>query len=285
MEAAEKSIGAMMGVPLAAALAFDAVAPIFDKRFGAWASVAAQRRAVRTVLLQTLPQGGHILELGGGTGEDAAFLASRGYNLLLTDPSPAMVSLARSKLDPLGARAEVTAAEELDGFASRYLRAGGTPFDGVFSNFAPLNCVMDLNPVGRALARLLKPGAPALLVLFGTFCLGEIATELLRKHPSQALRRCKHGAIPARLAGHEFNVNYHRRAALQRAFQPWFVLEKRVGIGISVPPSAAEPWISSHPHLLATMENLDYVLSRPLAALGDHVLYQFRRTIAPLTIE
>ena len=60
-----------------AAIAFDAVAPIFDSRFGAWQSVSAQRRAVRAALLHAFPPGGYILELGGGTGEDAAFLAQR----------------------------------------------------------------------------------------------------------------------------------------------------------------------------------------------------------------
>jgi ubiquinone/menaquinone biosynthesis C-methylase UbiE len=285
MEASEKPAGAVMGGSGAAALAFNAVAPVFDERFGAWASVAAQRRAVRTVLLRTLPPGGRVLELGGGTGEDAAFLASHGYDILLTDPSPAMVSLAQAKLGPLGARAEVAAAEEMDGFASRYVSTGGPLFDGVFSNFAPLNCVVNLRPVARGLARLLKPGAPALLVLFGTLCPGEIATELLCKRPGQALRRCKRGAVAARLAGHEFRIVYHRRAALRRALQPWFVLERRIGIGIAVPPSAAEPWISNHPRLLSAMESLDRLLSYRLAGFGDHVLYQFRRTAAPSTME
>jgi SAM-dependent methyltransferase len=284
MEAAEKPVGAMTAL-CAAAHAFDAVAPAFDERFGSWASVAAQRRAVRAALLQTFPPSGRILELGGGTGEDAAFLASHGYDVLLTDPSPAMVSLAQAKLAPFGSRAEAAAAEELDGFASRYLSAGGAPFDGVFSNFAPLNCVVDLEAVARGLAMLLKPGAPALLVLFGTLCPGEIATELLRCRPRQALRRCKRGPVQARLAGHEFNIVYHRRAALRRTFKPWFVLEKRIGIGIAVPPSAAEPWISAHPQLLTAMENLDHLLSRPLAAFGDHVLFQFRRTAVPSTME
>jgi hypothetical protein len=72
-------------------------------------------------------------------------------------------------------------------------------------------------------------------------------------------------------------VIYHRSNALQRAFAPRFVLEKRIGIGVTVPPSAAEPWISHHPRLLAGMEKLDQILSRPLALFGDHVLYQFRR--------
>ena len=258
--------------------AFDAIAPIFDERFGAWDSVAAQRRAVRRVLLREFPKHGHILELGGGTGEDAAFLAGAGYDVLLTDPSPTMVALATAKLSPLGSRAEIATGEELEDFAARRLSAGGRLFDGAFSNFAPLNCVVDLGPVARGLAQLLKPGAPAMLVLFGTFCPGEMFTEVLNRRPDQALRRCKRGPLPARLAKRNFPIVYHRRAALMRAFAPWFVLEKRLGIGVTVPPSAAEPWISHHPRLLGAMEALDRALSRPLAFLGDHVLYQFRRT-------
>jgi SAM-dependent methyltransferase len=266
------------------ALAFDSVAPVFDSRFGSWSSVAAQRRAVRAALLRAFPAGGHILELGGGTGEDAAFLAERGFDVLLTDPSPAMVEHATSKLAPLGARAEIAAGEEMEDFAANHLSADGAMFDGAFSNFAPLNCVADLGPVARGLARLLKPGAPAMLVLFGTFCPGEMVTEVLRGRPQLALRRCKRGEVHARLAKREFKVFYHRRATLKRAFAPWFVLEKRLGIGVTVPPSAAEPWISNWPRLLGAMQRLDEVLDAPLASLGDHVLYQFRRTTAPIRL-
>jgi ubiquinone/menaquinone biosynthesis C-methylase UbiE len=267
----------MMGPLRPAAVAFDAIAPVFDLRFGQWLSVAAQRRTVRAALLREFPAGGRILELGAGTGEDAMFLAERGFNMFVTDPSPAMVSLAQSKLAPFGAQAEVAAGEELEGFASRHLSAGSALFDGAFSNFAPLNCVVDLEPVARGLARLLKPGAVAMLVLFGTLCPAEMITEVLRGRPHLALRRLRCGVAPARLAKHDFHVVYHRRAALLRAFAQWFVLEKRLGIGITVPPSAAEPWISNHVRLLALMERMDRVVSRPMAIFGDHVLYQFRR--------
>jgi SAM-dependent methyltransferase len=261
-----------------ATLAFDAIAPDFDSRFGAWRSVAAQRRAVRAALLREFPAGGRILELGGGTGEDAAFLAERGFNVLLTDASPAMVLRAHAKLVPLGARAEVAAAEEIENFAHRYLGAGEALFDGAFSNFAPLNCVIDLKPVAQGLARLLKPGAAAMLVLFGTCCPGEMVTELLRGRPHSAFRRFARGNSPARLANQNFHIVYHRRAALVRTFAPWFVLEKRLGIGIAAPPSAAEPWITRQPRLLAAMEALDKHFCRLLAIFGDHVIYQFRRT-------
>ena len=263
--------------PRSAALAFDAVATVFDARFGAWLSVAAQRRAVRKALLQRFPAGGRLLEIGGGSGEDAAFLSERGFDVLLTDPSPAMVKLASEKLIPLGASAEIFAAEDMKTFADRYLSAKRPLFDGVFSNFAPLNCVIELEAVACGLSRVLKPGAAAMLVLFGTCCPGEMVVEALRGRPGQALRRCKQGAISASLAKREFQVIYHRRSALEAAFSTYFTLEKRIGIGVTVPPSAAEPWISNHPRLLAMMEACDGVLASPLAPLGDHVLYQFRR--------
>jgi SAM-dependent methyltransferase len=260
-----------------AALAFDVVAPAYDSRFGTWSSVAAQRRAVRTALLQRFPSGGRVLEIGGGTGEDATFLAQLGFQVLLTDPSPTMVILAAKKLTPLGSAAEITSAEEMEEFADRYLAAGQPLFDGVFSNFAPLNCVADLEPVARGVSRLLKPNASAMLVFFGTCCPGEMLVETLRGRPHQALRRRKRGMVPAKLAKHEFQVIYHRPSEIERAFAPWFTLEKRIGIGVAVPPSAAEPWISAHLRLLAVMERIDRVLDHPLAMLGDHVLYQFHR--------
>jgi SAM-dependent methyltransferase len=258
-------------------LAFDAIAPIFDARFSEWQSVAAQRRAVRRVLLKTLPHYSRILELGGGTGEDAAWLAERRHRVLLTDPSPRMVALACAKLAPLGSCADVVAAEDLEGFAERYLAAGGGAFDSAFSNFAALNCVEDLAPVARGLAHLVKPGGSAILVLFGVLSPGDILVECLRGRPRQALRRFHRGASNARLGGQAFSIRYHRAREVKRAFKPWFRFVRRVGIGVFVPPSAAEPWISQHPRLLHGLEALDRIAGRPFAPLGDHVLYHFER--------
>jgi hypothetical protein len=194
-----------------------------------------------------------------------------------------MVSLAKEKLSPLGGSSDVAAAEDLEEFAVRKIGQGEPLFDGAFSNFAPLNCVPDLSLVAFGLAKLLKPGAAAMLVLFGTFCPGEMITELLRLRPKNIFRRLQKGKAPARLGAQTFDVVYHSRSQLVRSFAPWFVLETRLGIGISVPPSAAEPWITQQPRLLAAMESADKFLSRPLACFGDHVLYQFRRTNTPAT--
>lgn len=260
--------------------AFDAVAPAFDLRFGEWLSVEAQRAAVRRTLLSSFPPRGRILELGGGTGVDAAWLAARGFSVTLTDGSPAMVAIAQAKLAPLGARASVAPLEELEVFGEEQASRNEGLFDGAFSNFASLNCVEDLRPVGRGLAKLLRPGASAMLVLFGTMSPGEMLVEALRGRLQQSFRRLRKGPVPARLGGRTFNVVYHRRAALESAMQPWFRLVKTVGIGVFVPPSAAEPWISRHRGLLRVLTALDRSAERALAPFADHVLYHFERTDA-----
>jgi SAM-dependent methyltransferase len=262
-----------------AARAFDAVAPRFDERYGAWKSVAAQRRAVRAALALAFPPGSSVLEIGGGTGEDARWLARAGRRVLMTDASPAMVRIARGKLAwDDGARAEVVAAEHLGRLASSRRLAEEPPFDGAFSNFAGLNCVPDLAPVARGLARLVRPGGAAMLVLFGTFPPGEVAVQLLRRDPRSAFRRLSGGDVPARLGGSEFVVRYHRPRYVRSVMAPWFRPVRRLGVGVFVPPSAAEPWISAHPRLLGVLEALDRAAKRPLALLGDHVLYHFERT-------
>ena len=263
--------------PSAAAQAFDAIAERFDERFTPWLSVAAQRRPVRAALESAFPPGARLIEIGGGTGEDALWLLQRGRQVLLTDASPLMVRIAAAKFGELpGARTEVCAAEDLADLASR----NETPFDGAYSNFAALNCVDDLQPFARGLARLLRPGAPALLVIFGRFCPGEWLVETLRGRPRSAFRRIAAGDQPARLGGREFTVRYHRRRDLERLLAPWFRPAGRLGVGVFVPPSAAEPWISRHPRLLRTLETLDRGLAGPLAPLGDHILYRFVRTEA-----
>jgi SAM-dependent methyltransferase len=258
-----------------AANAFDAVAERFDARYGAWKSVAAQRRLVRAALLRAFPPGAKLLEIGGGTGEDAAWLARQGREVLLTDVSPAMVRMAAEKLRLLGLPAPlVAAAEQLEMIGD----AVRSPLDGAFSNFAALNCVTDLAPVGRGLAPLVRPGGKVLLVIFGVCPPGEWVVQSLRGDLRAVFRRASRSVITARMGGRDFPVRYHREREVVGAMAPAFRLTGRRGIGIFVPPSAAEPWISSHPRILRSLEQLDRIASRPLAIFGDHVLYEFERT-------
>lgn len=252
--------------------AFDAIAASFDARFGSWRSVEAQRRAIRAALVETFAQGSRLIEIGGGTGEDASWLVEQGRDLLMTDPSPAMVAAASAK----GINASVASAEELGALADEI--AGEPLFDGAYSIFAALNCVRDLGCFGQGIARLLRPGAPLILVLFGTCCPGEMLVETIRGRPRNAFRRFCRNDVQALLGARAFTIRYHRRRDLERALAPWFSFKSSQGIGIFVPPSAAEPWISAHPCFLNMLEKLDHVAARALAPLGDHILYRFERT-------
>ncbi len=259
--------------------AFDALAPAFDDAFGGWASVAAQRRAVRRALLAAFPRGARLLELGGGTGEDALFLAAEGRSVHLTDGAPAMVARARAKAAAAGAEDAVTAETvTLEGFERWAWGRTGVRFDGAFSNFAALNCVTDHASVARGLARLLPAGARALLVVFGPACPSETLVLLARGRTEAAFRRFRRAPAPARVGGETFSVTYPAPRALARAFAPHFRLRGTRGIGVFVPPSSAEPWVSRHPRLLAAAESLDRAASRPLAFLADHVLLDLERT-------
>lgn len=262
-----------------AVVAFDAIAQDFDARFGSWLSVAAQRRAVRRVVRKVLRPGCSILELGGGTGQDAHWLSSHGYEVLLTDGSPAMTAVAGRKLAGLRASVEQLTCEDLELFADRHLQSNEA-FDAIFSNFAALNCVQDLSAVARGMSRLVKPGGCAILVLFGTFSPGEMITECLRGRPEQSFRRMVRKTVVARVGGNQFEITYHRSKVLRRAMQPWFRLSRRAGIGVFVPPSAAEPWISRHPRFLSMLESMDRLAARPFAVFGDHILYCFKRISA-----
>jgi hypothetical protein len=127
------------------------------------------------------------------------------------------------------------------------------------------------------LSRLVRPGGRVLLVVFGVCAPGEWVTQIARRDVRAVFRRSARGDAQARLGGRPFVVRYHRTRDLVESFAPDFRLVGRRGIGVFVPPSAAEPWITSHPRLLAALERIDRIASRPLAMLGDHVLYEFQR--------
>jgi SAM-dependent methyltransferase len=258
--------------------AFDETAPRFDERFAGWTSVAAQRAAVRRYLVRIFPAGVRLLELGGGTGEDAVYLLERGYQVTLTDGSPTMVELATAKIRAAGfpdARVERLVLEDMAAFERRSARA---PFDGVYSNFASLNCVRDLSVLGPSLARLVRRGGACAFVMFGPWSVGEIVVELARGRPRAAFRRVRRGAAPAKLGGEHFEVWYPRPRRVARALEPWFRLRAMRGVGIFVPPSAAEPWISRFPRIVSFLAGADRIASAPLALLADHVLLHIERT-------
>src|SRR5580765_8745369 len=73
-----------------AALAFSNQSVYFDELYASQEIIRYKRKRVRDHLLNCLLPGGHVLELNSGTGEDAVFLAQKGYYVHATDISAGM---------------------------------------------------------------------------------------------------------------------------------------------------------------------------------------------------
>ena len=257
---------------------FDHVAETYDAVFTDSLIGRAQRDSVWVELDRCFRSGQRILELNCGTGVDALYLAERGVEVLACDVAPGMIHVARERLSsqkgPARVDFRILATEEIAALA------GEGPFDGAFSNFGGLNCVPDLSRVARVLARLLVPGARALLCMAGRIVAWEIAWYLGKGNPRKALRRFERGGAVGRLAeGVTVEVRYPSVGAMARLFAPGFRLLRIKGIGVTVPPSYLEPLAQRFPRVLKSLVHADRLSSHVpgLRALADHVLLEFER--------
>ena len=263
---------------------FDAVADRYDETFTSSVIGRAQRAAVWREFANTFHTGDRIFEIGCGTGVDACFLAERGVRVVACDSSAQMIAVATRRVwdqgrqnlvQPVLLRAEDISTLPVD------------VFDGAFSNFGALNCVADLQELSQDLAKLLRPGATALLCWMGPCCLWETAWYSAHGKWDKAFRRFDNNkdGITARVADDAFvQVNYPSVPSLARIFAPEFRLESFKGVGVAVPPSYLEPWAQQHPKLLQLCERADSYLGRcpGIRALADHLLLRFvRKGTAP----
>jgi ubiquinone/menaquinone biosynthesis C-methylase UbiE len=263
----------------AVSAAFDALAGIYDQSWTESELGRHQRQQVWHELQGVFPPGGRLLELGCGTGIDAAYLARAGLRIHAVDASSEMLRLAKARIGRLGLSEavsfELRAIENL-----AQIRDSG-PFDGIYSNFGALNCVEDPYPVSRELARLLRPGGKLCLCLLGRFCLWETLWFLLHGEPRKSLRRFagQDGLSVFPASSPPFQVYYPSISTLKGILASHFDLLGFRSIGVLVPPSYAEAWARRHRRLLSGLAAVDRHAGRlpGLRATGDHRLVLFVR--------
>ena len=270
---------AKAGAPLdSAAAAFSEIAATYDRDWTATQVGALQRAAVWRTLDRLFGSGDRVLDLGCGTGADAAHLAKRGVQVLATDISQPMVQAAVERAEEQGLTEQISVRtigmEELG-------QLNAESFDGAISNFGVLNCVgFDrLSSVAQALARTVRPGGRLALCMMGRFCLWETLGYLLRARPGKAFRRLSGRAETSLGASSDFAVYYPTVAQLRHAFAPEFRVEEFRGVGIFVPPSHLEELARRFPQLVRIFAMADRVLeNRPVfRAIGDHRLLILKR--------
>jgi ubiquinone/menaquinone biosynthesis C-methylase UbiE len=265
---------------------FDSVAARYDEIFTSSRIGRAQRASVWNELAKTFRPGDRVLEIGCGTGVDACFLAERGVRVVACDSSSHMIAVATRRVQENGwqklVRPLVLRAEEIATLPADEL------FDGAYSNFGALNCVEDLAQLARNLARLLKPGATALLCWMGPCCLWELIWYSAHGNRHKAFRRMRRNGVTARIAdGVPIRVLYPSIRSLSRTFAPEFRLQSFKGVGVAVPPSYLEDWARRHPRLFQFCEGADSYLGQcpGVRALADHVLLRLQRETSPQGLE
>jgi ubiquinone/menaquinone biosynthesis C-methylase UbiE len=236
------------------ATVFDRVAATYDAIWTSTPIGRAQRNLVWREMDALFHPGERILDIGCGTGEDAAHFEARGIQVYATDASPAMVQVARER----GIAATVCDAEEL----GRLDRS----FDGAISNFGALNCVGNLPVVAVSLAGLVRPGGRLAICLLGRFCAWETLYYALRFEWSKACRRWRRTA-----RYQEILVHYPTASEIRDAFAPDFELERWTGVGLLVPPS----YVNLPAGLVGVLATCDRLLTRLplLRAMADHRLF------------
>jgi len=227
---------------------FDHLAERYDQLWTHTAIGRAQREQVWRAIDPLFGPGDRVIDIGCGTGDDAAHLAGRGVSVHAIDPSPAMIAVAQRRGTFC---AEIAELEDVSGI-----------FDGALSNFGALNCLENLEAVACQMARLVRPGGRAALCFIGRFCAWETLHYALRLDFRRAFRRL-HGRAESSLG----TVYYPAIPDIRVAFSPYFACERWTGIGMLVPPSYAripDRFI----RILAVLDRYLFVLR----AFADHRL-------------
>lgn len=260
--------------------AFDPLAASYDNTFTHTQIGQYLRDLVHARLALHFPAGAQVLELGCGTGEDALRLAQRGVQVTATDVSEGMLKTARAKT----AGNPLVQVEQLDlrQVAGNHLSAlsQNALWDGVFSNFGPMNCLDEWHMLAGWLAERVKPGAIVGLGVMSPFCLWEPLWHGLHLNFKTATRRWrKSTTFQPDGVDEPITVTYPTIRRITRDFAPYFRPIYLRGLGVFLPPSDAFGVVEKRPRLFKTLMNLEQRFGdkRVLAPLADHYWIEFQK--------
>lgn len=260
--------------------AFDSVAADYDGPIGNNALIQRMRRSMWRTVTSRLPKGARLLDLGCGTGIDAVFFASLGYQVMATDWSPQMVerTRARANLAELNDRvsAKVIGLHELE-------RLEGQTFDGIYSDLGPLNCVPDLGDVARNCYGLLKPKGIFVASVIGSVCPWEFAYYVAHGDWERARLRSSRDDVPVNLNRHTVWTRYHSPREFYKSFASEFGLYHYRGLGLFMPPPYLIRIYDRHRRLFAPLAWADDHLGAlpVMREAGDHFLMVLTKRDSP----
>ena len=259
--------------------AFDGVAVGYDRSNADNPLLCAMRERVHRTIAGCVPAGSRVLDLGCGPGTDAALLAAKGYHVTAVDWSPAMVAEARRRVVAFGVAERVDVQQvgihELD-----RLERSRPPFDAAYSNFGPLNCVVDLPAAARRIAERLTPGGVLVASVIGRICPWEIALYTARGDLARAAIRFRRGLVPVPLDGRTVWTRYFSPREFEAIFAAAGMTRVSLrSLGLFLPPPYLQAFADRHPGLIARLQRAEdrWGGSPLLRGWGDHFLAVLRK--------
>ena len=251
--------------------AFDSVAADYDGPLGNNSLVQRMRSALWRSVVDCVPTGGRLLDLGCGTGLDAEYLARQGYRVVAVDWSPAMIERAQSRVARAGLAERISVKalgiHELD-------QLGSGKFDCLYSNLGALNCLMDVPAFAESCGELLVPGGKVVVSVIGRRCPWETLYYVTRGNLKRAGLRYARGMVPVPLNQHTVWTAYYAPKEFYAAFEDVAELTSYRGLGLFLPPPYLVQWCRRWPRLSASLAWLDdrFGALPVLRDAGDHFL-------------
>jgi SAM-dependent methyltransferase len=246
--------------------------------------VLARMRAVHWCWFnQAFGPEARLLELGSGTGIEAARLAASGHRVALLDLSAKMLEVAAARVNAVSPTALLgqhnLPASNVSTLVPIY---GEASFDGAYSSFGPLNCEADLEGVGRGLAQLVKPGGRLIFSVMPRFCLTELLWFGLHAELKNATRRLRGSVLARALPGEELLIKtfYYNPAEFMRRLGPDFRLIRLKALPLLWPTPYLAHLPLRFPRLFTILGKADDWLTERvprLAPFGDHFLIEMER--------
>lgn len=229
------------------------------------------RPAFQNILMQSIQHGNKILDLGCGTGEDALFLAKKGFSVTGVDISQKMIEIAEKKAVTKDYN------ENLQFFCSDmeiFIIENTNKFDVIFSNFNAVNYVRDLNSFSANASTALNENGKLIFTVLNKISASEVFYNFVRLNLKRSWK-----AIFNRKELLLTDLNTFFPGIFSNFFKNHFYVKRITGIGIFIPPHNLTGMYNKLSFVLPLLFRLEKLTASvfPFYCFSDHYIIEMQK--------